>query len=261
MEQQFRDLLNAVFLERKRKNKRYSLRGFAYSLGIDASQLSKILKGKLRPAPATIEKILPKLSLDEASYRVALGSLEEMRRKKKERYQIGKSDFFTPDSSEEWPFESVDELIVFVALSMPDLSSNLGHIQQVLSMEDERFIEIVMSLEKKKMVKIRKGDVERVVRQVADSPSLKPSLNKRALQKEFLSLASESLESVVPDRRLNGTLTFSLDQRLLPNVKNKIDTFLRELNGWIMAESSKMDAVYNFTVALYPLSKESEKKS
>lgn len=59
----YREQLSREFLERKRKNSRYSLRGYAKSLGVDNGYLSKLLKGKSLISLDLADAITKKLKL------------------------------------------------------------------------------------------------------------------------------------------------------------------------------------------------------
>lgn len=59
----YREHLNSEFLERKRKNSRYSIRSYARSLGVDNGYLSKLLRGKTLISLDLADSIAKKLNL------------------------------------------------------------------------------------------------------------------------------------------------------------------------------------------------------
>ncbi len=59
----FIQVINTEFLRRKKVNHRYSLRGYAHSIGIDPSLLSKILAGKHIPSLKTGDILSHRLKL------------------------------------------------------------------------------------------------------------------------------------------------------------------------------------------------------
>lgn len=61
---EFYTLLNKYFELKKSKNKRYSLRAFAHHLTLEPSQVSKILRRKVKPRLKTIELILAKIQIE-----------------------------------------------------------------------------------------------------------------------------------------------------------------------------------------------------
>jgi len=62
----FRELLQAEFDRRRACNRRYSLRAFARSLGIDHSALSQVLRGKRRLTARTVRALGRALRLSPA---------------------------------------------------------------------------------------------------------------------------------------------------------------------------------------------------
>ena len=62
----FKNYLQSELENRCKKNKNYSLRSYAKSLGIDASTLSKILRGKRAVGVKTIKTLAPQLNLSPA---------------------------------------------------------------------------------------------------------------------------------------------------------------------------------------------------
>jgi hypothetical protein len=62
---QFRQFLINELREKKLKNSRYSLRAFANFLAVDASNLSKIMRGIVKPSNIFIENSLEKLQANK----------------------------------------------------------------------------------------------------------------------------------------------------------------------------------------------------
>ncbi len=62
--QDYRAFLGIVFLEKKKRNKRYSLRAFAKSLGMSHSYLSSIMNGKKELTLDRAKEIVARLNLD-----------------------------------------------------------------------------------------------------------------------------------------------------------------------------------------------------
>lgn len=73
----FRDFLQAEFIQRCRKNTRYSLRAYAKSLQIDHSTLSQILRGKRNLTRKTILKLSECLEITEEQLNSFLQSFEK----------------------------------------------------------------------------------------------------------------------------------------------------------------------------------------
>lgn len=79
-------------------------------------------------------------------------------------------------------------------------------------------------------------------------------LFRKSIQRKFLEIAIDKMQTLPVEDRLNGALTFTIESRLIPKLKRKIDSFLREINGWAQAESQSHNQLCNLVLALYPLS-------
>ncbi len=250
-----KEILNNELELRKTKNASYSLRAFAYALGIDPSLLSRVLNGKSKLNRKSLEKIVPQLTLADHEKEHLLNLDLATRTQKKELYKKGKETFFKPSTHEEWPFHNQTELSVFIALTSPVYKADPLQLEKVLNLDAKTIHKTIDELVKRNIIIKTNEGYTHFARQVADDPissTQASSDNKKNLQKEFLLQALSHLENTPIQDRLNGTLTFSLDADLLNAAKQKVDSFFKELNAWAMAESKKMDSVYNCTIALYP---------
>lgn len=250
-----KEILNTELELRKAKNTSYSLRAFAYALGIDPSLLSRVLNGKSKLNRKSLEKIIPQLTLPDFEKEKLLTQDLEARNQKKELYKKGRETFFKPATQDEWPFKSQTELSIFVALTSPVFNSDLSQLQTLLNLDSSAIEKTIAELLRRNILVKTKDGYAQFAKQVADDPintSSKTAEHKRNLQKEFLLQALSHLEKTPIEHRLNGTLTFSLDSELTNVAKQKVDGFFKELNAWAMSESKKMDSVYNCTIALYP---------
>jgi uncharacterized protein (TIGR02147 family) len=76
----------------------------------------------------------------------------------------------------------------------------------------------------------------------------------RGLHRQFLGLALDAVEGVVPDQRDISGLTLTIPSKELPLLRNRIAEFRAELVRMV-DESQGHDRVFQFNVQLFPLSR------
>ncbi|MBI3543074.1 MAG: DUF4423 domain-containing protein [Deltaproteobacteria bacterium] len=74
----------------------------------------------------------------------------------------------------------------------------------------------------------------------------------RQLQRQVLEKALIALEEVPMERRDQSSMTMAIDASLLPEAKERIRKFRRELSRFL-AKSDSLDEVYQLGISLYPL--------
>lgn len=238
------------------KNPRYSMRAFANKLGLEPSQLSKILNGKRSPTEQTIIKILSRLGIRPETYETKLALRRERLKNKIATFRTSKLEMSKASKVAEWPFGSWVEIVAFLSLELNFEKKDVASISKLIGVSVAETREILERLESQGLVTVDDdGIYSKNSRPVADD-YLQSSEFRRELQKRFLKKAASSIDAVPVDRRKNGTLTFTLNRQLIPKLQSKIDQFLKSVNAVSMAESHEFDACYNLTIALYPLIEE-----
>ncbi len=245
-------LLQSELERRKQKNKLYSLRAYANQLQVEPSLLSKIIRQQITPKPKTLDKLIASLTIHSEEKDHLSKEFREFRDSNVKKYQQGKTDFYKIKSDQSWPFESWTELVIFSTLGLAPVTG----IKELVLRLDIKETTLKLKLNRLKSLGLIEQGPEGFslkIKQVSDDiPSATNNLKKN-IQKEFLNEAIRKMDSVGIDKRLNGTLTFALDPKLLPKVKKKIARFMTELNGFSMSESQSEMEIHNLTIALYPL--------
>lgn len=240
---------------RKEKNTRYSLRAYAKHLKMEPSLLSKIIRGKVVPSSRTVAKLVSSFGIDEEKKASLLKKYKSDKDDKTFKYQQGKSSFLKVKSSDESIFGSWNELVVFSTLGLKQ-KSTLEDISRRLDVSISELDNILFQLKKKGLIDKEGHFFSLRVNQIADEVPVISNELKKDIQKKFLAEAIKKIDEVDIEDRLNGTLTFPLDKKLLPKVKQKIANFMAELNGVSTSKSTRVTDVYNLTLALYPLRKD-----
>jgi len=242
----FRLALQQAFVERCRRNPSYSLRAFAKALGIGASPLSAILRGK-RPLTSKMKKRLG----------LALGmSLEEIKEIADSK-MISQTEFqqITLDRYaivSDWYHYAILEL-VRVQSFIPDLnyiSKTLGISKTETQIAVERLqrVGLLEITEKGKWVDTT---FEGLATNITDDLSSQAS---RKLQRQVLEMSLKALEELPTSVRNHTSMTMAINPEDLDEAKKKIKKFRREL-CLFFERNRKPTQVYNLGISLYPITK------
>jgi uncharacterized protein (TIGR02147 family) len=74
----------------------------------------------------------------------------------------------------------------------------------------------------------------------------------RKMQKQILEMAIKAVDDVPIQKRDQTAMTMAIDSSLIPQAKEKITKFRRELCAYLES-GKKKDAVYQLSVSLYPV--------
>jgi uncharacterized protein (TIGR02147 family) len=251
-------LSEALKLELKRRqllNPRYSMRSFARALELEPSQLSKILREKIEPTIPLIERILLRLEMPDSERENILNSVKSQRLEKKNKYRNSKLHFVKSSEGQNTRLRNAIDFTVFVALGLDGVEKSALGLHAVVGFAHGEIEESLQAMSACGLIEKTPDGYKKLQPQYSDDPFDPTSGGKLQTQKAFLDFAIQALQQVPVEHRLNGTLTMTMDQKLIERVKRKIDVFLRELNGWVAAESRTTDSLYSFTVALYPMTR------
>jgi uncharacterized protein (TIGR02147 family) len=259
----FRKKLKEELASRCSRNSRYSIRAFARALQIDVGALSRVLAGKQIPSFKLAQKIVDGLGLDKEERRIFLTSLAESQR---ERGLQRLSPIFaafeeSPKAKElslemyrviaDWYHAAILELtFVDEFQSNPRwIAKELGITIAEAKLAMERLVEFGLLGEKNG--KLFKTNSKLTT---ADKHITTPALRKN--QKQFLELATHSLENDPIEERSMTSMTMAIDPEKLPAAKEMIRDFNSKLCKFL--ESGKRKRVYNLEIGLYPVQKKGE---
>lgn len=248
--EELRSLLSEEFKNRQQTNRAYSLRAFARFLQMDASTLSKIMKGKRRASYNNLKQICERLGLsDETKEKIWLSISTDIQ----SRRMI--SDHFQSHSSS--PVDIKGRWYHFALLELlrcrPDF--DIPTLAEYLKLQTDTVRKAAQDLEMLGLAKQKDGRIEaeaapyRYLDRGFSSESLKET------QKELLMKASEALDQVPSDQQCQIGISLSVNPQMLPNLKDKIHRFIRKLNRYVEAETDSKDQVYVLNMAFFPVSR------
>jgi len=249
------ELLQAELGRRIAKNPKYSLRAFAKTIGLSPATLSLIIARKTPLSKGALSKISRTLGLTPEQNRHLQHqiSLRKNRLPKpfaEMSYRYVTLDFFKVLS--EWYYYAILSLLEIKGASIDPkwISKKLG----ISLFEAREAVERLQRLDLITEVEGRWKQSQEPVR-VDDASSTSAS---RRFQKQLLIKALESLENDPVEVRDVTSMTFAMSKKDIPYAIEKIAEFRRKLTEEL-EQRSEPDSVYNFTLQLFPVTKEFSK--
>lgn len=234
-------VLREEFLRRCKKNANYSLRGFAKHLKTDPSLLSKILRGQRKPSSDFIKQIGPAIGFKADEL------LQFVKGKVDVDYYKMNEDIFSIIS--DWFHFAILELI-----KTDEFNPDVRWIASRLNIHTVEAQAALERLERLNFIDIENGTINLKSENNTWANNEMTSLARKNLQKELAQKALSAIEDISFEHRESGSLTIACSKKLIPNIKNKIQKFRREIDDYIQ-ENEKPDEVYQLVVSFYPLTK------
>lgn len=240
----FIESLQAEFDKRKVLNDRYSLRAFARDVKVEASLLSKILRGQYRLTPQMVIRIGTSIGMSSQQITHYCSTLNEI---------ILKKEFV---KIEDPIFAAISSWFYFAILrgfDIPGFQEALPRVREKLGLTEAELEKCLSTLKDLGLLIEENGCLRRSAKQLSTFPSDRTTEANKKLQHEFLDQAALSIDEVPVDERNHTTLTFSVDPKLLPGIKEDITRFRKQIAHFVSTRSEQDSAVYNMTISLYPL--------
>jgi uncharacterized protein (TIGR02147 family) len=262
--QDYREYLKDELERRLQANPQYSLRAFARDIKISPQILSLVLKGKKGISSEAAIRLAERLDLstEESSYFYDLVELSQARTESVRqivRYRLGRySENQNYRTLQEDVFKIIADWHHYALLELTFskgfkkdpvwIAKRLG----ITPLEARQAIDRLLRLE---LLEESDGTYKKTEVNLATTQDV-PSAALRKLTAQLLSKASEALQSQGVSERDFGTMTMAIDPAKLPEAKERIRKFRRELAEFL--ESGERTEVYNFGTQLFRLSKEAK---
>lgn len=264
--QDYRDFLKDLLESRIQKNYKYSLRAFARDLDIAPQVLSAVFNRKKGISTARAVKLASKLGLSEqetsylcdlvdlaharstASQKVA--AIRLARYKNTLRFETLKMD--TLHVISDWYHFAILELTY-----VEGFKSDISWIARKLKISNHEASQAVERLLRLNLLSKQKGVLKKTDAHLTTSHDI-PSEAIRNFNRQILQKANDALTfQELADRDLT-TMTMAIDVKKIPEAKNKIRSFRRELTDFL--ETGVREEVYCLSVQLFRLSEKNQGK-
>lgn len=230
--------------KRQEKNPKFSLRSFARLLKTDPSSLSKILNGLRIPSNETVEKWVDCLKLSSEETEALKSAVTETH-----SFNPLNADFF--ESTYSWVHP-----ILLEALKLPNTSRNLPMLAELFGMSVEKIEQTISFLESHQILQKNLHGPGYTTSNLTTVQIPYTSDLRRNLQKKYLEMAQKALEEIPLEKRDNSTLTVAIHTDDIPAMKDIIREARLKIHRLAEKRKHQLNAVYNFSSALYPVNEE-----
>lgn len=257
----YRVFLKSILSRRQRKNSSYSMRAMARDLHMSASNISEVLNGKKNLSLKRASAICDKLSLNssESSIFVDLvikeqqGSaplkeivLERLKLNQANReYTVQDKNIFQYISN--WYHSAILELI-----ETKDFRNSTEWISDQLNISQEKVLTTIERLLKLGLLKKSANSYKRMNVGLTTTCDI-PSDYIREYHDQVLDKAKDALQTQSVEERDFSNMMMAIDPSLIPEAKEKIKEFRRELCEFL--ESGEKKEVYSLSLQLFRMSK------
>lgn len=242
-------IIQEEFNKAKLKNSSYSLRAFAKRLNLSPATLSGIFTQKLRVTRKAAEKIFLSIPVPpEKKERI----LSQMSNKKAAVVKgLNDQDYTVVGAAE---YRIFSEWYYFGLLSLAetdDFRDDPQWIAKRLNIQLRQARQALKTLEELNLIaRNEKGHLAWTGKSIRTTNHVNPIIRKAHF--DNLDLARRSLEQDDPDERDITTIMMAIDPAKLPEARERIKKFRRELCSFLEADAKK--EVYRLVIQLFPLS-------
>jgi len=233
------EILKTELSKKRARNGAYSLRSYARDLGIDPSNLSKILNEKKTIGKNLRRNLTKKLGFDDHEF-------ENWSDKK-----------YTKHSLE--VFQIVSEQQHYAILELFKLKGFSGtpkEISHLLDIDISKARESLMRLRETGLLKRHANTRKWMPSEDSSSSILSVATSKahRDQQKQILEGAISALSDIPIEWRSQSSITVAIDTYKLDEAKQLIKKFRREIAS-LLTSSENRNEVYQLSISLYPVTK------
>ena len=243
------DILKDHLHQKQLKNKSYSLRAFARQLDLSVTHLSMILSGKRALTKKIALRVIESLGLPEPEAKILLqANPRQTARHKKTDYEFVELEIVEKMIS--WVHYAILSLI-----EIPGTQFNNEWMAQRLGISVSETAAATQKLFDLGLM-VKKEDTWQATRKSIKVENRVSTRATRIFHKSLLNRAVESLENDPVEIRNFSSVTFAMDPHNLEYARKRIIEFRRQLTAEL-EEIGTPTEVYNFTLQLFPVTKES----
>ena len=268
----YRRFLKDVFEEMKSSRTSFSHRAFARMAGFSSSNyVLLVMQGKRNLSSDGIVKIARALKLkkaeaeffehlvrfnqaaSDAERNVYYARIAANRTYAKAKFlEKGQFDYYST-----WYVPAIREMVLLEAFREDPAWIAAQLSPPITPREADAALKLLINLEL--LTRDAAGTLVQQDRHIASGGEVS-SLAMTNFQREMIQRAADSIEATPPDLREIGSLTFAVSRDKLIEAKRMIREFRTRLAGFL-TEESKADAVYQFNIQLFNVSKTAKKEA
>lgn len=242
------------FKEKNEKNANYSIRAYSKFLEISPATLSRILSRQAKITPKVFEIIAPKLNLSSAQQEKIMDELREKKRDENIRTVDANGMTFIEMEKfniiADWHHYAIlhmcglenfqqDHKWMADRLGIADVSVIDSAVKRLI---DNKFLGVD---EDQKYYKIDQFNA------ILDYESSSKAMRER--QKQVLQMSAKKIDSIPISLRDHSSITISVDEELLPEIKDRIKKFRRTLGNYIVKNNLNASQVYELQLSFFPV--------
>lgn len=244
------NFLKAKYEERKARNKKYSIRSFAKSLGVSPSLISQVFNDKKKISLGTYNRIKTHLNLNHIESE-NFNELFATRQKEDDlEYQKLQREKLTLDQ-----FTKISNWQSFAILSLAKMDNNKkGHywIAKQLAIKKEDALNYYQNLLSSGMIKEEAEHFYRTTKSFEIDQKVPSSIISN-FHKENLKKVINSIEQYSINERVLNSITISTSTELIPKIEKEMKVFCNRVDR-LCEKESKQNQVYNLSIQFSPLS-------
>lgn len=245
-------IIEENFKEKHEKNANYSIRAFSKFLNVSPATLSRILSKQAPVTPRIFETIAPKLNLSSTQQ---VQIMEKLKAKKHDE-NIPTVNGMTFIEMEK--FNIIADWYHFAILHMCELDNfQQDHqwIAERLGIADVSLIDSAIDrLIENKLLGVDENQKYYKISQfnaILDYESSSRAMRER--QKQILQMSAKKIDSIPISLRDHSSITISVDEELLPEIKERIKKFRRTLGNYIVKNNHNSTQVYELQLSFFPV--------
>jgi uncharacterized protein (TIGR02147 family) len=237
------DFLNKVLAQKRKVNRRYSVRSLARTLNISDSSLGQLMKNQRRAGRNTLERISKKLGIEvegiEQIVPQQLGAIE--REITAELHDI---------------YVNPLNLSILEATRIDGFLPEAEWVAKFLKIDLEKATQALHDLKAAQFLVLRNGQwIDAIGRSTV---ILKPAMTSELLRQaqiQLLEMSKIAVKKIEPELRDHTSITIAMNSELIPEVRSRIQEFRRDLAELIERKSEQLasrDSIYTLQLSFFP---------
>lgn len=253
------DMLKSEFNARSVANPSYSLRAYSKNLGISPAMLSELFSGKRKLSVPKAKTIVKKLKLTHEEEQIFIALVMKGSGKSRSNNKIGekilheKQQFNSCNSLTLEGFKLISDWHYYAILCTMELDQYNGSVEFIsrhLGISVELIKDSIATLLRLDLV-CENGKGFFCTQQDVTTTHDIISSGLRKFHKQGLMQAIESIDQIEIEKRDITSMTMSIDIQKIPQAKELIKKFRRDLCKFL--ETGEKNSVYKLNIQLFPI--------